>query len=219
MFNKKKCPKCKESIEETFEFCPSCGNRLKNTDGDFGMLGRNDFTPTNNLMMPGFGELFNTIFQGLSRELNPNEINQEKIIKQTKNPNMKGISISISTSPGKAPKIKVNQYGQAPQKQAVSRVQRKVKVLPMNELKKFKDLPLEEPKTNMRRIEDSIIYEIELPGITSEKDISILNLGNTIEIKAVSQDKAYQKNLSLGLPVIDYSFSKGLLVLELEAKN
>ena len=42
MFESKKCVGCNEPIKKDFEFCPSCGTRLKDSDEEFGMLGRND---------------------------------------------------------------------------------------------------------------------------------------------------------------------------------
>src|SRR3989344_3748821 len=46
---------------------------------------------------------------------------------------------------------------------------------------------------SIRRFADRVVYEIALPGVKSIKDISITKLENSIEIKAVSKDKAYFK--------------------------
>ena len=66
----------------------------------------------------------------------------------------------------------------------------------------------------MKRIANKISYEIEIPGVNSFEDISISPLENSIEIKAIAKEKAYSKSIPLNLPIIDYIFSKGLLVLE-----
>ena len=58
-----------------------------------------------------------------------------------------------------------------------------------------------------------------MPGVKSIKDLSIVKLENSIEIKAIAGKKAYVKLIPINLPVSDYNFSNGKLVLELEAKG
>ena len=86
-------------------------------------------------------------------------------------------------------------------------------------IKKLSTLPRKEPSTNIRRLSNRVIYEIDLPDVKSEKDVSIIQLENSIEIKAVSKNKAYTKLISLNLPIIDYNFSDEKLILELSGKN
>lgn len=81
-------------------------------------------------------------------------------------------------------------------------------------MKKFSKLPKKEPKTDLKRIADKISYEIEIPGVEAFEDVSILPLENSIEIKAIAKEKAYSKSIQINLPIVDYNFSKGLLVLE-----
>ncbi len=66
---------------------------------------------------------------------------------------------------------------------------------------------------------DKVIYEIEMPEVKSMKDISIVKLENSIEIKAVSKKKAYIKLIPINMPITNYQLEKGKLILELEAKN
>lgn len=215
MFDKKKCPKCRESIKESFEFCPSCGNRLKNTDEDFGMLGRNDKIEQNNLTGFPFGggifeKMLGTTMKMLEKEL-------QKGAQENSNGIKPNFELFINGKRIDPKNIKVTKHPiQKNQKQIQKR---KAKTLPMNEIKDFSKLPQEEPKTNIRRIADSVIYEIELPGVNSEKEITILNLGGSVEVRAASKIKAYTKTISTGLPIIDYAFSEGMLVLEFEAGN
>jgi HSP20 family molecular chaperone IbpA len=89
--------------------------------------------------------------------------------------------------------------------------------LSSEKLKKFSKLPKEEPKTNIRRLSNKVIYEVDLPGVKSAKDISILNLEKGIELKAVSEKKAYLKSIPITLPILAYKLSKGKLFLELDA--
>ena len=80
-------------------------------------------------------------------------------------------------------------------------------------------LPRETPTANVRRLGDLVIYEINIPGVKSLKDISISQLENSIEIKAIAKDKAYLKLLPVSLPILNYNLEKDKLILELEAKN
>jgi len=58
-----------------------------------------------------------------------------------------------------------------------------------------------------------------MPGVKSIKDVSVNQLENSIEIKAVAKDNSYFKLIPINLPVLDYELSEEKLVLELEAKN
>ena len=93
------------------------------------------------------------------------------------------------------------------------------KDLPRGELKDFRKFPRKEPLTNIRRLSNRVVYEIELPGVKSIKEISIIPLESSIEIKAISKDQSYFKIIPLNFPITDYNFSKEKLVLEFEAKN
>ena len=80
----------------------------------------------------------------------------------------------------------------------------------------FKKLPKKQPETNIRRFSNKVVYEIEIPGVESIKDVSISQMENSIEIKAVAKKNAYEKIIPIGLPISKYDFSKGKLVLELK---
>jgi HSP20 family molecular chaperone IbpA len=80
----------------------------------------------------------------------------------------------------------------------------------------FQKLPKKQPETNVRRFSNKVVYEIDIPGVESIKDISISQMENSIEIKAISKKNAYEKIIPIGLPIAKYGFSKGKLVLELK---
>lgn len=86
-------------------------------------------------------------------------------------------------------------------------------------MKKFSQLPRKEPKTSIRRLSDRIVYDIEMPEIKSKDNISIIPLENSIEIKAIGKSKTYYKVINIGFPLLDYSLSKGKLILEFGMKN
>jgi len=227
MFKKKECNKCRRKIEEKYGFCPYCGNDLstREMEEDCGMLGKNDFMPfMNGIKLPlGFNTIFNSLMKNLSKEVDeqPNENYFQTNEKQPKNVKRGGISISISTFGNGPPKIKVTQLGEKPRLQVKEEIKEKVKqnMFTKEKIKKFSDLPKEEPKTEIRRLSNKIIYEIKMPEIKSLEDISIIKFENSIEIKALGGKKAYLKTIPINLPITDYNLSEGKLILELAIKN
>ena len=59
MFKKKSCQKCGRKISEKYSYCPSCGTSIKDSQEDWGMLGKNDFEEEIN-------QPFNSMFGGMS---------------------------------------------------------------------------------------------------------------------------------------------------------
>jgi HSP20 family molecular chaperone IbpA len=130
-----------------------------------------------------------------------------------------GISISISTFGNGAPRVKVTPMGN--QQIAEEKPTEKIKQnnFTKEKIKKFSKLKREEPKTNIRRLSNKLVYEIEMPGVKSIEDISISQLENSIEIKAISEKKAYAKIIPINLPIKNFDLSEGKLILELGIKN
>jgi len=224
MFSKKKCRRCGEKVNKDFDFCPKCGNPFHD-DEDWGMLGKNDFAPVTteiNLPMP-FNTIFNSLVKNLDKEFQQldKEIGKEKV-KPKKNFNSGGISISISSFGDNPPRINVKSFGNIPkfqkQEQQIKKQIKKTE-LSQDKLKKMSKLPRQEPSTHIKRFSDRLVYEIDLPGVKSLKDISIISLENSIEIKAVGKDKAYFKLIPLSFPIIGKKLEKEKLVLELENKD
>ena len=231
MFNKKNCKKCGRKINDKSNFCSGCGSSIRDSAGkneDWGMLGKDDFLSDeglNEIRLPGG---FNMIFNSLMKNLNKQFRNLDKEIKKDmENSNSKnkkdpfkkigreGISISISSLGNGTPKINVTSFGNRKDTR-----KKEVKEISLSDfshdgLKNFSKLPKEEPKTNVRRLSDKVIYEIEMPGVKSIKDISVIKLESSIEIKAVSEEKSYSKLIPFNLPIINYNFVKGKLILEM----
>ncbi len=185
---------------------------------DWGFLGKNDFMSSNNLEMPsGFATLFNSLVKDLSRELGRFE-NSEKMVKKT-DVKKRGIGISIYTSGNMPPKIKISPLGDNPdfKKTTRKKVSVKLKNFEQNP-EKFAGLPKKEPETNIRRLSNKIIYEIHLPDVKSIKDVSIIQLENSIEIKALGGGSVFYKVVPVNLPIKKYNLSKEKLVLEFDAE-
>lgn len=210
MFKRKKCPRCQSKVKESHNFCPDCGLILKK-DGlnDYGLLGKNDFDA--NSLEPkipaGLSLLMGTLMKALDSEFKKLEKDYQK-----KAPK-KGVSISITTSAGIPPEIKVDSYGNEELiEEAPSRH------LSYEKQKKFSKMAKEAPKTNIRRFSDKVLCEIEVPGVKSLEDISIIRLENSIEIKALAEDKGYQKIIPTDLPIRSYKLTKGKLLIEMESQ-
>jgi len=219
MFKKKECKKCRKKISDTYEFCPYCGNLLnENFKEDWGMLGKNDsMSSINEMRFPiGLNMIFNSLMKNLNRQFG--ELDKEVKIRKPTMFKKDGISISISTSGNRPPEIRVNSLGNNPKFKQVKKQIKMPSNFSQENLKKFSSLPREEPLTNLRRLSDKVVYEIDLPGVKSISDISIIKLEKSIEIKAVAEDKAYFKLITISLPIINYNLSDGKLVLELGVK-
>jgi hypothetical protein len=227
MFKKRKCGKCGKKVGEKHSFCPYCGNQtdLEN-ENDFGMLGKNDIISPfeNSIKLPiGFNTLFNSLMKNLSKEFDEQlgkdfmEGGKSKKIKKD------GISISISTFGDGPPKIRVQNMGTGRSSEKIEQKEIIEKIKKNNftaeKVKKFLSLKREEPKTNIRRLSNRVIYELEMPEVKSTEDISITKLESSIEIKAIGKSKAYAKIIPINLPIQNYDFLEGKLILELGIKN
>lgn len=225
MFKKKICRKCGTGTREKYDFCPYCGNQLDKREEDFGMLGKDDFFNENNneFKLPvGFNLLFNSLAKKLEKQFRSSDDMQRRAAKpevSNKNyPENKGhITISITTSGNKIPGMNLDSSMMKSPKRAVKTAS--FEDLSAEQLKKFSKLPKEEPKTNIRRLSNKVFYEIDMPGVRSSKDISILNLEKGVELKAISDKKAYLKSIPITLPIINYRLSKGKLTLEMDARG
>jgi hypothetical protein len=227
MFKKKECKRCKRKIDEKYSYCPYCGNRMYNNEEeneDWGMLGKNDFMPSmNEIKFPfGFNAIFNSLMKNMSKELS--EQLNKNYFQQEENNNPKkikkeGISISISTFGEGPPKIKVTQLGNKQSEIKEEKEKIKPDTFTKDKIKKFASLNREEPKTNIRRLSSKMIYELKMAGVKSLDDVSITKLENSIEVKAISKDKAYMKVIPINLPIINYSLLSGKLILELGIKS
>ena len=238
MFNKKTCQRCGRKTSKDNSFCPHCGIPLKKGQKkeEFGMLGENDsmseFEALSNSMfgsMGGIGgnfmnkmlsNMMGMVEKELEKEMKNSRINpQNQNSNMNNNPNMNGMPRTKIRLMINGKEINLNNMNsnmsQSPEKREKQKVAiPKFKRFSEEQAKKFSKLPKKEPKTELKRIADKISYEIEIPGVESIENISINTLENSIEIKAIADEKAYSKSIPLNLPIVDYAFSKGLLVLE-----
>lgn len=205
----KKCNGCGEKVSEKYNFCPYCGSSSKGEKKKgLGMLGENDFDEIDNFMGESFiekigGKMINNMFKMIEKEMQ-NEIKRKNSeVKNQPRSNFQlfinGKKINLDNAQIKTEKSK---------KKAIFDI-------PSEPLKNFSKYEKKEPEANVRRLSDKVIYEIDMPGVKSDKDVSIINLENGLEIRGVGNKTAYHKTISVNLPITDINVSKGKLILEL----
>lgn len=221
MFNKRKCQKCGNSFGGSVNFCSKCGMKVGDKiEKNYGMLGTDDieeqFNQIQNSFMGGglLGGMLNKTMKMLEKELG-REMNSQNNQANTR------MELFINGQRIDPKKIKVLQKP-IQQNSAQEQKQKTIKtlILPFKKEKQdeFSKLPKQEPTTNVRRLSDAVIYELTVPGVKNIDDVSFVQVGESIEVKAIAKDKAYFKSISMNLPIVNYSLSKGKLILEMNTK-
>lgn len=211
----KKCKKCGNKIKGEFDFCPFCGYNLSSNDDkeNYGFLGKNDLVEES--LFSGINDSFldkmlNSAMKMLEKQMK--NLQSEMMNPQNKesNPNLNNnLRVQFFVN-GK--RVFPNKISETP----VINSKRSYNLSP-EKLKKFASLPRTEPESKIRRISGKLIYEIHVPGVRSLDDILINQLENSIEIKALSDNKVYSKNLKINLPIVKYSLDHDFLILELQS--
>jgi len=205
MFNKKECSSCGKKINNNYDFCPFCGKSTEEKNENWGMLGKND-SPEN--FQDFTQNLFGSFGGGiLNKMLNSTMKMLEKEMKSQMKPKT-NMQLFIN---GK----KINLQNMQEQK-PIEKKKQKIKSTHFSESnqEKFASLKQKDPVTNLKRFGDSVIYEISLPKVKNIKDISIVKLENSIEVKAISKNTAYFKSISINLDLLGYEFDNEKLILE-----
>ncbi|MEM4271354.1 MAG: hypothetical protein QXO70_04660 [Candidatus Pacearchaeota archaeon] len=220
-----KCPNCKKRIEKNFEYCPYCGCNIKEEREieDFGLLGKEDkkevfrdnfsFNLNPQSIIHNMNSLIKNMIKDFDKEFDKNfDKTEPKVFSKT---------ISINLSPGKVPKIRIDSNGKPlPINVKVNKIKfskSKIPKISKEKLNLLAKLPKQEPKTNVRRFGDKVVYEFDVPGVKDKEDILINNLENGIEIIALSKEKAFVKKIPIKLELQNYEISKGKLIIEFKA--
>lgn len=207
---RKRCKNCNEKVKKSYNFCPNCGAKQNNSKEDFGMLGKSDFEENNNNFRSSFSDKMLMKMLGSAMKMLEKEFEKESPSKNQKpTPRLKLMvnGKEIFNNSGKNDSTKKDEN---------------LKKLPIefskDNLKKWASLKKIEPKTNLKRIDEKIFYELEVPEVESIKDISIINLEKSIEVRAIGKKEAYQKTISIDLPLSKYTLFNGKLTLEINTK-
>ncbi len=240
MFSKKTCKNCGKKIGNKENFCANCGAPIKIDEKEWGMLGKDDLNMNNqenlnpfaNSMFGGIGgKVFNKMLNSAMKMLEKEMQNANKDF-QNMNPNNKNNphnfpktnfelfingkrinpeNIKITQKPVKFIKDQNGRNNQSERPKQAKNI-----FLSEKKAKEFSTLPKKEPRTNIRRLSNKMIYEIEIPGVKTIDSISIVKMENSIEIKAVAKDNSYFKIIPLNLDISQFSLENEKLVLELK---
>ena len=71
------------------------------------------------------------------------------------------------------------------------KIEKRIHVISKEKMEKLAKLPKKEPPSEVRRMGNKVIYNLEVPGVNDIDDIFINKLESSIEIKAISDDKVY----------------------------
>ncbi len=221
MFNKK-CNKCNSKIKKDFDFCPYCGNPQKDSQKKWGMLGRYDRIERGSPMPEdifsgGFlNKMIGSAIKMIEREMQKTMQEQEtypntnfKLFINGRQVNPKNIKIRKVPIEKKASLIKEQK----------SKEKNMQKIFDEKQKKQYSKLKKKIPETNIRRLANTIIYELEVPEVKSIKDVSIIKRSKTIEIKAIGKNIAYFKVLEVDYPIVNYNLKNKILILELAIKE
>lgn len=199
-----KCLNCNKSSDESYRFCPHCGNsRVDKTKEaeEYGLIGRED-TPQNINPMGDSGmldKIFSALMKNAIKSMSEEMQNVNNNTKVQSLPN--GIRITLG-NPKKSP----------PQKET------KKQEITEEQIEKMSKFPRTKAKTNIRRLPDKVIYELNAPGISSTDDIFVSKLENGYEIKAIGKSKVYVNSLPIELPLKKYTLSDKGLTFEFSTK-
>lgn len=199
----KKCPGCEKKVENKFNFCPYCGLMLRagKRNNDFGMLGNNDNSGNvQNLKLPfGMDKMMNSLVKQLERQLGNLDFDD-----------VEGMPKNV--------KIRISRNGLPMGNMVQQKPKQKVEVPKVSEKEARRriNLPKENADSKMKRLGNTIIYEIDAPGIKRKEDIVLTELATGIEIKAYSDDKCYVKFIPLKVEVIEFYVRHEKVFVELK---
>lgn len=204
------CSSCGYKKEKGWTYCPKCGS-----------MQRDDF--------------FNSMFASVGKRMKEMESETSKLDKVFevrdispffRKPKSAGFSIKIVRSTGKEPQVSVKTFGNVDKENVTRQIEEQLKT--GNQLKinlrrssrQESHLPIpektEEPKINIRRLDNKVVVDVGLPDVSSLDDIHIQELESSVEVKAVAKKKAYFKILTKppNTRLINREFSHGVLSLE-----
>jgi len=200
---KRKCPACAKKIERKFSYCPYCGVgfKAKQDREDFGMLGRmdsGDNVQAEQKLPFGMDKIMGSLVKQLEKQLGSANFGEGGL--------PKGVKIRVARAP--------MQNGQMIQN--VPKKKTEMIVVSREENERRSGLPKVEVEAKIRRLADTIIYEIDAPGVQEKTDVVVTELATGLEIKAYSKDKCYVKSIPLKVEVVEYYVKSEKVFVELK---
>lgn len=208
--NQMKCNNCKSKITDEYSFCPYCGNVLfdpEQRSNDFGMLGLDD-SFDDSLIRQKIAEsnltitdkMISSIMNSLMKNMNQQFNDIDKSEMQSRMPRNIKIKIGIQNPNRQQPKTQKHDFS--------------MNKISEEQLQKLSALPKVSAKSDVKRIGDKVIYELDAPGIESIKDIFVSKIESGYEIKALAKNKVYVNSLPVNLPINSFTLNKEKLYVE-----
>lgn len=185
MFNSAKCRQCQGKIKDSFDFCPHCGLDLRNPGKD----SRDYGLIGKNNHIEGF-PVVGGGGMGISDKMMDSMM---KSLFKMLDKQMRAMDGEMQMQP----QIK----------------QTKKKTITKEQQTRMVGLPRVPAKTNVRRLSDKVVYELDAPGIESIEDVFVSKVESGYELKAIAKKKVYVTSLPVNLPLKSYSLhNQGLTV-------
>ncbi len=214
-----KCSNCRNNVEKGWAYCPSCGMGIEK------------------------GRMFDDIFSRIKREFFSTDREMKSLEKEVEafdlspffsRPRGRGFTLKIYKAGDRNPQIEVKTFGGVDKKElekavysqlgvrepGVQELRKRAREIQMEEKRQSIGSPqlkyAEEPKTTVKSLGNSVVVDIELPGVRSVEDIRISEMENSIEVKAIIGDKAFFKILTKPpqFSLVQRTFGSGVLHLE-----
>jgi HSP20 family molecular chaperone IbpA len=207
-------------MDDDWSYCPRCGAKK---EGDFF---ENIFTRFRK-EFEEMSKLFERDFEAF--DLSP----------VFKNRKSSGFSIKITTSGDGKPIVSVKTFGDVDKNKLKKQIEQQLglkgRVEELPEKPKVKERVIEsyttppvrestlrapkiteEPETEIKRVGDKVVVEMDIPGVDNMENIEITELENSVEVKAIAGEKAFFKIITKPprSRLINQRFEKGKLFLE-----
>lgn len=196
-------------MKDEWVYCPKCGSRKK-------------------------ADIFRSLFSEITKQMKDMDREMQRMEKSFevrdiselfRKPRSSGVSIKIVRATGREPKISVKTFGNVNQDIIKKQIQHQIShgkpiKLTLNQGNRdvnheygMEKKITEEPKTNIKSEQNKVSIDLEIPGVRSLNEIEITELENSVEVKAMTEDKAYFKILTKPpqTKLIKKEFSKGKL--------
>lgn len=225
-----RCRKCNSAVSEEWSFCPACGRKAPLS-----------FPAMRDIFNIGLEDVFER-FMNRSIEAALRDFNDSGTGRESRRGLMargqRGITVRIFRSANSPPVINVEQYagqgqmnmpamvrgasnGFAPAGNEPSgkggRNSPEHPIVSGHEKADVMSKTVTEPKMEILRLPGKIVLEAELPGVESANGIKILELSESLEMRAEAPERIYLKIVQVpaGMRVISKAFEPGKLRVEL----
>jgi len=206
------CEECGSRMDKDWEFCPKCGNNLRQRSGDI-------FSE----IFERFGQEFGEMNKMFEKQMEAVDISP--MFRKPKTGHGGGFSISIMTSRNNPPKVSVKTFGDVDERKLKQQIYGQIgdeEGLEMESAHQLKNKKpkvydvTEEPKTKVQKTGNKVTVDMELPGVKSSGDIEVRELESSLEVKATAGKKAFFKIITKPekYKVATQKFDNGVLHLE-----